>query len=44
MIASRAEYEDKLYQEGDPRGIHGRYMPPESPRDMGGTDDASGPR
>ena len=30
MIVHRAEYEDRLYQEGDPRGIHGRYMPPES--------------
>lgn len=36
MIASRAEYEDKLYQEGDPRGIHGRYMPPDSLRDKDG--------
>ncbi|WP_233213587.1 hypothetical protein [Mycobacterium hubeiense] len=33
MIARRAEYEDRLYQEGDPRGIHGRYMPPDSLRD-----------
>jgi Protein of unknown function (DUF2510) len=33
MIANRAEYEDKLYQEGDPRGTYGRYMPPESLRD-----------
>lgn len=30
MIADRADYEDQLYQEGDPRGVHGRYMPPES--------------
>jgi hypothetical protein len=44
MIASRAEYEDKLYQEGDARGIHGRYMPPESLRDMDGTNGVSGPR
>ena len=44
MIASRAEYEDKLYQEGDGRGIHGRYMPPESLRDLDGTDGVSGPR
>jgi hypothetical protein len=33
MIANRAEYEDKLYQEGDPRGTFGQYMPPESLRD-----------
>jgi hypothetical protein len=44
MIASRAEYEDELYQEGDRRGIHGRYMPPESLRDIDGTDGVSGPR
>jgi hypothetical protein len=31
MIANRAVYEDTLYQQGDPRGTHGRYMPPESP-------------
>jgi membrane protein DedA with SNARE-associated domain len=30
MIADRADYEDRLYQEGDPRGVHGRYLPPES--------------
>jgi hypothetical protein len=30
MIAHRAEHEDKLYQDGDPRGVHGRYPPPES--------------
>lgn len=29
MLADRADYEDKLYQEGDPRGVHGRYPPPE---------------
>ena len=44
MIASRAEYEDKLYQRGDPRGIHGQYMPPHSPRDADGTDGVSRPR
>ena len=33
MIANRAEYEDRLYHEGDPRGTYGRYMPPESLRD-----------
>lgn len=27
MIADRADYEDRLYQAGDPRGVHGRYMP-----------------
>ncbi|MFA5708756.1 DUF2510 domain-containing protein [Mycolicibacterium sp.] len=31
MLAERADYEDQLYQEGDPRGVHGRYLPPESP-------------
>ena len=30
MIADRADYEDRLYQEGDPRGVHGRYLPPET--------------
>lgn len=28
MLAQRADYEDQLYQQGDPRGVHGRYMPP----------------
>jgi hypothetical protein len=28
IIAGRAEYEDKLYYQGDPRGTYGRYMPP----------------
>jgi hypothetical protein len=27
MLASRADYEEKLYNEGDPRGTYGRYMP-----------------
>lgn len=31
LLAQRAEYEDQLYQQGDPRGVHGRYLPPESP-------------
>lgn len=35
MIADRAEHEDKLYQDGDPRGVHGRYMPPGSRWDDG---------
>jgi len=30
MLADRADYEDRLYQQGDPRGMHGRYMPPAS--------------
>lgn len=30
LLADRAVYEDRLYQEGDPRGVHGRYPPPES--------------
>jgi hypothetical protein len=30
MLAQHADYEDGLYQEGDPRGVHGRYPPPES--------------
>jgi hypothetical protein len=33
MIANRADYEDRLNAEGDPRGTHGQYMPPESLRD-----------
>ena len=28
MLADRADYEDQLYQQGDPRGMHGRYTPP----------------
>ncbi|MCX8564011.1 DUF2510 domain-containing protein [Mycolicibacterium mucogenicum] len=31
MLADRADYEDQLYQQGDPRGMHGRYMPPPDP-------------
>jgi hypothetical protein len=27
-LAAHAEYEDKLYYQGDPRGTYGRYMPP----------------
>ena len=27
-LAAHADYEDKLYYEGDPRGMYGRYMPP----------------
>lgn len=30
MIAQRAEYEDHLYQQGDPRGMHCRYLPPDA--------------
>ncbi|BBX34881.1 hypothetical protein MMAG44476_31201 [Mycolicibacterium mageritense DSM 44476 = CIP 104973] len=30
MLAQRADYENHLYQQGDPRGVHGRYLPPES--------------
>lgn len=29
MVADRAEYEDKLHMQGDPRGVHGRYPPTE---------------
>ncbi|MDH6199097.1 hypothetical protein M2272_005764 [Mycobacterium frederiksbergense] len=29
MLSDRADYEDKLFQEGDPRGLHGRYPPSE---------------
>ena len=29
MIAQRAEHEDKLYLRGDPRGVHGQYLPPD---------------
>ncbi len=28
-LAMRAEYENDLYAEGDPRGTHGRYLPSE---------------
>ena len=28
VLANRADYEDKLFAEGDPRGIYGRYPPP----------------
>jgi hypothetical protein len=27
-LAAHAEYEDRLYYEGDPRGTYGRYLPP----------------
>lgn len=29
MLAQRADREDRLYQQGDPRGVHGQYLPPE---------------
>lgn len=29
MLAQRAEHEDQLYQQGDPRGVHGQYLPPD---------------
>lgn len=29
MLAQRADHEDKLYQQGDPRGVHGQYLPPD---------------
>jgi len=29
MLAQRAEHEDKLYLQGDPRGVHGQYLPPD---------------
>lgn len=31
MIANRADHEDRLYQQGDPRGTHGQYPPPGTP-------------
>jgi hypothetical protein len=31
IIAGRADYENKLYYEGDPRGTYGKYMPPRPP-------------
>jgi hypothetical protein len=34
IIAGRADYENKLYYEGDPRGTYGQYMPPP---DQGGS-------
>lgn len=33
LLTQRADYEDQLYQSGDPRGVHGRYLPPQSLRD-----------
>ena len=30
VLADRADYEDKLNADGDPRGTYGRYPPPES--------------
>jgi hypothetical protein len=30
-LAAHADYEDKLYYQGDPRGTYGRYMPPPMP-------------
>jgi Na+/H+ antiporter NhaD/arsenite permease-like protein len=35
VIADRADYENKLYYEGNPTGTYGRYMPPESLREEG---------
>jgi Protein of unknown function (DUF2510) len=32
-LAAHADYEDRLYYEGDPRGTYGRHMPPESLRE-----------
>ncbi|MGW0157844.1 DUF2510 domain-containing protein [Mycobacterium sp. NPDC003323] len=32
MLAQRADREDRLFQQGDPRGVHGQYLPPEFPR------------
>jgi Protein of unknown function (DUF2510) len=31
--ANRAEYEDQLFHEGDPRGVYGRYPPPPLPEE-----------
>ena len=31
MIAGRAEREDRFYQQGDPRGVYGQYLPPDFP-------------
>jgi Protein of unknown function (DUF2510) len=28
VVADRADYEDELWRDGDPRGTHGRYPPP----------------
>ena len=33
-LSAHAEYEDRLYYEGDPRGTYGQYMPPP---DQGGS-------
>jgi Protein of unknown function (DUF2510) len=35
-LAAHADYEDRLYYEGDPRGTYGRHMPPESLREEDG--------
>lgn len=32
MLAQRADREDRRYQQGNPRGVHGQYLPPEFPR------------
>lgn len=31
LLTQRADHEDKLYQQGDPRGVHGQYLPPDIP-------------
>ena len=33
VVANRADYENRLWHQGDPRGTYGRYLPPESPRE-----------
>jgi hypothetical protein len=42
VLAGRADHEDRLNAEGDPRGTYGRYMPPEFQRDELNCDDNRG--
>jgi hypothetical protein len=42
VLADRADHEDRLNAEGDPRGTYGRYMPPEFQRDELNCDDNRG--
>ena len=43
-LAAHADYEDRLYYQGDPRGTYGRYMPPESPQEEDSTQERQSAR
>ena len=43
-LAAHADYEDRLYYQGDPRGTYGRHMPPESPQDEDSTQERQSAR